>query len=266
MMRSLWKGHLSVGLVTIPIKVYNGLDTTDEIHFNQIHRGCGGRAGQKLYCKKCEKDIDRSMITKGYQYTTDEYVLFENGEIEQIRLKSTKTIEIQGFVPISEIDPVSIEAPYYLAPDGNVAGAAYHLIAKTLRKTKLYGIGKIVLRHREDTVALAPAPNTSGLVIYKLRQSNEIRDFSDVPMIKEAAVDKSQLELAKTLIESMTTTMSKLDLVDRYREALADLVEAKISKHEIVIAPTTEKSTAPADIMTVLKASIESAKKRKEAA
>src|SRR5438128_375954 len=123
-MRSIWKGHIQFSLVTIPVKVYNAIDTAQAIHFNQLHKGCNGPIAYDKRCKKCNKVLSNEEIVKGYQYEPDQYVILEPEDLEKIRLKSTKVIEIQGFVDASEVHPMLYEAPYFAGPDGVVAEEA----------------------------------------------------------------------------------------------------------------------------------------------
>src|SRR5207247_4855925 len=115
-MRSIWKGHIQFSLVTIPVKVYNAIDTAQAIHFNQLHKGCNGPIAYDKRCKKCNKVLSNEEIVKGYQYEPDQYVILEPEDLEKIRLKSTKVIEIQGFVDASEVHPMLYEAPYFAGP------------------------------------------------------------------------------------------------------------------------------------------------------
>lgn len=262
--RSIWKGHISVGLVLIPVRVYNAVDTSEKISFNEIHDKCGGRVGRDKPCKKCGKTLESADIVKGFQYAPDEYVIIEKGDLDNLKLKSTRVVDVQGFVPADSINMMAIDAPYYVAPDGAVAQGAYDLIVAALRKRKVAGVGKIVLRDREDVVAISA--HNEGLLMLKLRQPNEVRKIEDTPLVsaKPAKIGKAQMDLALSLVDGMAATMDDLDLNDRYREALKDLVEAKVNKREIVLVATNQsRVTATADINDVLRASIAQSRKKK---
>jgi DNA end-binding protein Ku len=257
-LRSIWKGHLRFSLVTIPIRVYNAVDTAESIHFNQIHRDDNGRVGYDKRCKKCNEILEMSDIVKGYEYEPDMYVIFEKEDLDKLKLKSTKVIDIEGFVDAEEVDPALYEAPYYLGPDGDVAGKTYSLLSAALKDSGKFGVGKLVLRDREDIVLVAP--KAEGLVIYRLRYPKEIRKIGDVPLVEKHTTNKEELKLAKNLIDSMTTSLSKLTLENKYNEAVREMIEAKIAGEEIVAIE--EKEPEVVDIMTALKQSIEKTKKK----
>ncbi len=257
-LRSIWKGHLRFSLVTIPIRVYNAVDTAESIHFNQIHRDDNGRVGYDKRCKKCNEILDMNDIVKGYEYEPDMYVIFEKEDLDKLKLKSTKVIDIEGFVDAGEVDPALYEAPYYLGPDGDVASKTYGLLSAALKDSGKYGVGKLVLRDREDIVLVAP--KAEGLVIYRLRYPKEIRKITDVPLVTKHAANKEELKLAKNLIDSMTTSLGKMQLENKYNEAVREMIDAKIAGEEIVAIE--EKEPEVIDIMTALKQSIEKTKKK----
>lgn len=257
-LRSIWKGHLRFSLVTIPIRVYNAVDTAESISFNQIHRDDNGRVGYDKRCKKCNQTLEMDDIVKGYQYEPDMYVIFEKDDLDKLKLKSTKVIDIMGFVDADEVDPALYEAPYYLGPDGDVASKTYGLLSAALKDSGKYGVGKLVLRDREDIVVVAP--RAEGLVIYRLRYPKEIRKISDVPLVTKHAPNKEELKLAKNLIDSMTTSLGKIELENKYNEAVREMIEAKVAGEEIVAIE--EKEPEVVDIMTALKQSIEKTKKK----
>jgi DNA end-binding protein Ku len=258
-LRSIWKGHLRFSLVTIPVRVYNAVDTAETIHFNQIHRDDNGRVGYDKKCKKCDQVLEMSDIVKGYEYEPDMYVIFEKDDLDKLKLKSTKVIDIEGFVDEAEIDPALYDAPYYLGPDGDVAGKTYGLLSAALKDSGKFGVGKLVLRDREDIVLVAP--KAEGLVIYKLRYPKEIRKISDVPLVEKHTTNKEELKLAKNLIDSMSTSLAKIKLENKYADAVREMVEAKVAGEEIV-AIEEPKDTEVVDIMTALKQSIEKTKKK----
>jgi DNA end-binding protein Ku len=259
-MRAIWKGHIRFSLVTIPVRIYNAVDTEQTIRFNQLHKEDHGPIGYEKKCKKCGKVVSSEEIVKGYPYEPDRFVIVEKEDLEKLKLKSTKIIEIEGFINASDVHPTLYEAPYYAGPDGPVAVKAYALLAATLKETGKVGIGKVVLRDREDVVLIAPQQN--GICLYKLRSPKEVRSISEVPQLDTKGVDKKQLELAKNLVESMETTLDRLDLTDKYNDALRELIEAKIEGKQIVAVEEEEKPIV--DIMTALKQSIEQAKAQRK--
>ncbi|MCZ6775216.1 MAG: Ku protein [Ignavibacteria bacterium] len=259
-MKAIWKGHIRFSLVTIPVRIYNAIDTAKTIRFNQLHKNCNGPIGYDKKCKKCNKAVSNDNIVKGYQYEPDQYAIVEPSDLEKIKLKSTKIIEIEGFVKASEIHPTLYEAPYFAGPDGDVAAKAYGLLCETLKETGKMGIGKVVLRDREDVVVIAP--QGSGIILYKLRYPSEVRSIEDVPQLDGKVTDREQLKLARSLVDSMSTTLAKIEMKDRYHDALREMIEAKIEGKEIVTVEEEEKPVV--DIMTALKQSIEQAKTQKK--
>lgn len=259
-LRSIWKGHIRFSLVTIPIRIYNAVDTAQSVSFNQLHKECNGRIGYDKRCKKCEQRVANDDIIKGYQYEPDQYVVFEKDDLDKLKLKSTKVIEIEGFVDASEIHPTLFDAPYYAGPDGDVAASPYSLLSNALKDSGKMGVGKVVLRDREDVVMIAP--HGDGLLLYKMRYPKEIRNIGDVPLVEPQKANKEELKLAKSLVESMSTTLDKLTLENKYGEAVREMVQAKIDGKEIVVMEEEEKEVV--DIMTALKQSIEKAKGKKK--
>lgn len=259
-MRSIWKGHIRFSLVTIPIRIFNAVNTEETIRFNQLHKEDNGPVGYEKKCKKCGKTLSAAEIVKGYQFEPEQYVIVSAEDLEKIKLKSTKVIEIEGFIDAAEVDATLYDAPYYAGPDGPVAAKTYSLLTQALKASGKVGVGKVVLRDREDVVMIAP--KDSGLVLYKLRSPSELRDMEGVPQIEDKDVNKEELKLSVSLVESMATSLDKLDLKDRYRDALREMIDAKIAGREIVEVAEEEKPVV--DIMTALKQSIERTKAQKK--
>jgi len=259
-MRSIWKGHIRFSLVTIPIRIYNAVDTEETIRFNQLHKEDNGAVGYEKKCKKCGKALTAEEIVKGYQFEPEQYVIVSPEDLAKIKLKSTKVIEIEGFIDVAEVHPSLYESPYLVGPDGVVAAKTYSLLSEALKASGRVGVGKVVLRDREEAVMVAPADG--GIMLYKLRQPNEIRKMDAVPQIEHKEVNKDELKLSLSLVESMASSLKELDLTDHYRDALREIIEAKIAGREIVSAPEEEKPVV--DIMTALRESIEQAKAKKK--
>ncbi len=260
-MRAIWKGHIQFSLVTIPIRIYNAIDTAQSIRFNLLSKETNN---QVKYEKrdKITGDLLRSEdIVKGYQYEPGQFVIIDDEDFQKVKLKSTKLIEIEGFVDASEVHHTLFDAPYFAGPDGDVAGKTYALLCETLRESGKVGVGKVVLRDRESVVLLTP--HESGILLYKLRYPDEVRRVVDVPqMPKETAADEDQLKLAKTLVDSMSKKFKDIKFEDSYNNALREMIESKIEGKEVVIAQEEEPEVV--DIMTALKASIQEAKKTKK--
>ncbi len=259
-MRAIWKGHIRFSLVTIPIRIYNAVDSSETIRFNQLHKEDNGPVGYDKKCKKCEKVLKTDEIVKGYQYEPDQYVIVTSEDLEKIKLKSTRIIEIEGFIDASEVHATLFESPYFAGPDGIVAAKTYNLLSETLKESGKVGIGKVVLRDREDVVLIGP--HEGGLLLYRLRNPKELRKMVNVPQLEPKKADKKELELALNLVESMTKPLGDIDLTDRYMDALREMIEAKIAGKETVTVEEEEKPVV--DIMTALKQSIEQAKSQKK--
>ncbi len=259
-MRSIWKGHIRFSLVTIPVRIYNAVDTQETIRFNQLHKEDNGAVGYEKKCKKCGKTLTAEEIVKGYQFEPEQYVIVSPDDLEKIKLKSTKVIDIEGFIDASEVHPTLYESPYFAGPDGMVASKTYSLLSEALKASGKVGVGRVVLRDREEVVMISPLD--SGLVLYKLRSPDELRKIADVPQIESKEVNKDELKLSVSLVESMASTLKEMDLKDRYRDALREMIEAKIAGREVITAPEEEKPVV--DIMAALKQSIEQAKAKKK--
>jgi len=257
-MRSIWKGHIRFSLVTIPIQIFSAVNSQETIKFKQLHREDNGAIGYSKYCKSCDKKVSSSEIVKGYEYEPDNFVVLEKTDFENIKLKSTKAIDIEAFVELSEVHPTRFEAIYFVGPNGEVATKTFNLFAQTLKKTKKAGVGRIILRDKEDVVLLVE--HKGGLILYKLRYPEEMRKMADVPDLVETEVDESQLKLAETLVDSLAMKFSEVNFDDRYKDALMELVETKIEGKEVVNISEGEVETPVVDIMAALKKSIDEAK------
>jgi DNA end-binding protein Ku len=260
-MRSIWKGHIRFSLVMIPIRIYNAIDTAQTIRFNQLHKECHGPVGYLKRCKKCSEQLTTQDIVKGYQYEPEQYVLFEAQDFEKVKLKSTKVIEIEAFVDAAEIHPTLFDAPYFAGPESDVGSKSYRLLCEALKESGKVGIGRVVLRDREDVVVIAA--HREGLILYKLRYPSEIRKIANVPKLGDPSdIDREQLELARHLLDSMTTTLSGIETKNRYNDALREIIEAKVAGKEVVAMEEEDRPVV--DIMTALKQSIEDAKTRRQ--
>ncbi len=259
-MRSIWRGHIRFSLVTIPVRIYNAVDTEETIRFQQLHKEDNGAVGYEKKCKKCGKSLTAEEIVKGYEFEPEQYVIVTSEDFAKIKLQSTKVIEIEGFIDASEVHPTLYESPYLAGPDGPVASKTYSLLSQALAASGKVGIGKVVLRDREETVMISA--QDGGIMLYKLRQPNEVRKMDDVPQIERREVNKDELKLSISLVESMAASLEEIDMTDRYRDALREMIEAKIAGREVVTAPEAEKPVV--DIMTALRQSIEETKAKKK--
>jgi DNA end-binding protein Ku len=260
-MRAIWKGHIRFSLVTIPIRLYTAVESGYSIHFNQLSRTSKNPVTYQKKDKITGEPLKNEDIIKGYQYEPGQYVIMGEEDLNKVKLKSTKVIEIEGFVDASEVHPTLYDTPYFIGPDGDVTGKTYGLLRQTLQETNKVGVGRVILRDKENLVLLRPQENS--LIMYKLRYPDEVRNVADIPQLDKAGdIDKSQLKLAKTLVDSMSSNFEEIDKTDRYHQAVMDIIKAKIEGKEIV---AFEEEEMPAvDIMTALKQSIEQAKSERK--
>jgi DNA end-binding protein Ku len=262
-MRAIWKGHIRFSLVTIPIRVYNAIDSAQTLSFNLLSKEGHNPVAYEKKDKVTGQTLRQEDIVKGYQYEPGQFVIIDDEDFGKVRLKSTRLIEIEGFVKATEVHPSLFEAPYYLGPDGEVAAKTYALLCKTLKESGKVGVGRVVLRDRESVVLLTPEKN--GILLYRLRYPNEVKNIGEVPqLLEDVKVDKAQIKMAKMLVDSMSRQFVDIEMKDNYQDALRDMIQAKIEGKEIV--SVTEEEAPVVDIMTALKASIAKAKKPMEKA
>ena len=225
-MRSIWNGYLKISLVQLPVCVYAGLNSSETIQFNQLHRACHQRIRQKLFCP-IHGEIKREEIVKGYEFEKEKYVVVTEADLEAVRLETTKTIEINEFIRPVELDPVYFDVPYFVGPNGRVSIEGFCVLQQALQRAGLVGVGRVVLGGREKRVILRPAGK--GLRLTTLRSTAEIRSpdsiFADIRLPK---VDPEQLQLAQKLIEQKTRALDDDPFTDRYQTALMELIQAKI--------------------------------------
>jgi len=257
-MRAIWKGHIQFSLVTIPVRIYNAIDTGQTISFNLLSKDGHNPVSYEKKDKVTGQPLKTEDIVKGYQYEPGQFVIIEQEDLNKVKLKSEKIIEMEGFVKADEVHHTLFESPYFIGPDGDIAAKTYGLLCQTLKESGKVGVGKVVLRDRETPVLISP--HEGGMLMYRLRYPNEVRSMGEVPQLLEVKADKEQLKLAKTLVDSMTTTFSKIEMKDHYYDALKAIIDAKIAGKEIVMV--AEEEPVVVDIMTALKASIEAAKKK----
>lgn len=264
-MRSIWKGHIRFLLVAIPVRIYSAIETSDKIQFNQLHRDDLGPIGYDKRCKQCGEVVSNDQITKGYQYEPDRYAIIEPDDIAKIKIKTTRAVDIVGFVDPDEIPSTFYDAPYFAGPDGSASEKPYALLREVMKQTGKIAVGKVVLRDREDLVAVFP--HDDGLLLQKLRYPHELRKMQDVPDFENVQkldaqqLNKNELELASTLVQQMATTLSEIDTEDNYFNALRRLVDSKIKG-----GATTEfeevEEVPRLDLLNALKQSLQSTSRK----
>lgn len=260
-MRAIWKGHIQFSLVTIPIRIYNAIDTAQKVSFNLLSKETNNPVKYEKRDKMTGDVLRQEDIVKGYQYEPGQFVIIDDEDFEKVKLKSTRLIEIEGFVDAKEVHHSLFDAPYFAGPDGDVAAKTYALLTEALRKSGKVGVAKVVLRDRESMVLLTP--HESGILIYKLRYPHEVRRIMDVPNVTpDIEADAEQLKMADVLINSMSKKFKDIKMEDTYNDALREMIDAKVEGKEIVMMQEEEPEVV--DIMTALKASIEQAKESKK--
>jgi DNA end-binding protein Ku len=262
--RSTWKGYLKISLVNIPIKVFPATDAGATLSFNQLHAECQTRIQQKRWCPHCEREVPNTEIVKGYEFEKGRYVVMEEEDIEKVRVESTRVISLEKFTDDADIDPIYLERPYYLAPDGAVAKEAFAVIREGMKGKA--GIGKVALYGREYLVKVQPRER--GLVMYTLRHANEIRsmdaidELADVP----AQVKAAEVALARQVMSTFEGELDFGSYRDEYQEGLRQIIEAKVEGREVV-TPEVEAPPKVVNLMEALRKSLDtiSATKKKTA-
>lgn len=253
--RAYWKGHLRLSLVSIPVEIFNAVESTDSISFNQIHKPTGKRI---KYTKTVPGvgEVPTEEIVKGYPLGRDSYVLLEPDELEAIRLESKRTIDLACFVELGDVDPRYFERPYYLLPADEQAAEGYLVIREALEQAGKAGIGQVVIGGREHLVAVAPLGK--GLVLEMIRYGSELkpaeRFFDEIP---ELAVEPEMVEIAGQIIERKSAAFDPAAFRDRYADALKELVNEKAKGARIAAPPAAPEGATVVDLMAALKRSLE---------
>ncbi len=248
-----WKGQLKISLVSFPVRLYTAVGSAKKLALNQLHKQCRSRIHMDTCCPEHGK-LARSEITKGYEYEKGKYITIEQEDLQKIKLQSTRTIEVIQFVNQSELDPVYIDAAYYVAPDGPMTQEAFRIVHKAMRKMKKVGIGQITMHNREYLVALKVYQK--GFLLIRLHYAQELRNpqayFED---ITDGQVPKDQLQLAEQLLKNKTAPFDPLLFKDRYQDSLLEVIKAKIEGIEPSIA-VEEEHVQVLNLMDALKASV----------
>lgn len=255
--RSIWKGIITFGMVSIPIKVYSGTESKD-ISFRQLHNECKGRIKQQTYCPACDRNVEYAELTKGYEYGKDQYVVVEKEDFEKLPLPNKNSIDVTNFVTADAIDSPHYDQTYYVEPE-DAAKKPFALFMKAMTDKKVIAVGKIAIRTKERLCALRPIGGT--LVMNTLLYPDEIRIDLHKPM-SDIEVNDKELAMAGSLIDMMTDDFEPEKYTDNYREALLKLIEAKVEGREIEVAPQAKEGTV-VDLMAALQASMESLKAEK---
>jgi len=252
--RPTWQGHLKLSLVTCPVSLYTATNAAGDVHFNLINPKTNNRI-KMITTDPDTGPIDRADLVKGYEVSKGEYILLTNDEIASVKLESTKTIEIERFVPGDQIDRLYWDNPYFLAPDGKLAQEAFGVIRTAMEKSGQIALGRVVIGTRERILALEP--RDKGILAYTIRTDAEVRKPEEIfAGISDKAADPAMIAIAEKIIEQQEGPFDPSQFVDRYEEALKALIKDKQKGHKPVAAPEPE-DTNVVDLMAKLRASLQ---------
>ena len=260
-MHTMWKGTISFGLVSIPVKMHAATENKD-VKLRQLHKECRSPIKYEKVCPVCEKEIGNEDIVKAYEYAKNKFVILDAEDLENLRKENAdKAVEIVDFVKLEDIDPIYFEKSYYLSP--NEGGSkAYGLLRKALEETGKIGVAKIIIRQKEQLAVIRVYQNT--LVVETIHYPDEVRNVLDVPNVPEAVdVQKKELDVAKMLIDQLTTEFDPEKYQDEYRTALLELIEEKKNNAEVTTAQDKPVPDNVTNLMDALQASLDRAKKTK---
>ena len=246
--RPTWKGYLKISLVNIPIKVFPATDASATLSFNQLHAVCQTRIQQKRWCPQCQCDVPSADIVKGFEFEKGRYVVMSDEDIEKVRVESTRVINLEKFTEDAAIDPIYLERPYYLAPDGPVAREAFAVIREGMKGKA--GIGKMALYGREYLVKVQP--REAGLIMYTLRHAAEIRSMGAIDELADMpeTVKPEEVRLARQVIGTFEGIVDLETYRDEYQTGLRAIIDAKIEGREIVV----QEMEAPPKVVNLMDA------------
>lgn len=252
--RASWKGYLKLSLVACPVKLFTATTTSNRIAFNLLHKDTKNRVQMKPYDPELG-EVSRADLVKGYEFEKDRYVVVNDEELDKLEIESSKTINIEQFVNVAELDDLYLDSPYFMAPDGPVAQETFGVILAAMQDRKKAAIGRVVLSQRERQVVIQV--RDKGFVMTTLRNANEVRRaedaFEDIVIKKP---DARTLKLAEQIIDQFEAPFDASKFVDRYQEALLDVVQSKIRGEQPVLARAPERGKV-INLMDALKRSLE---------
>jgi DNA end-binding protein Ku len=256
MASSVWKGHITFGLVSIPVRLVVAA-RGETISFNQLHKTDHSRVKQVLYCQAEDQPVSRSELVKGYEYEKDRYVVIDEEDIKKITPKTAKVMEILEFVKTEELDPVYLESSFYVQPE-EAGEKPYTLLFEALKKTGYTAIAKVTMHNREHVVVLRPGRH--GMILHTMYYNDEIRALDEFRTHRDMVKDK-ELLMAVQLVEALASSFEPEKYKDTYRETLRSMIEAKVQGQEVVAPPPAQELAPVIDIMEALKSSLASIKK-----
>jgi DNA end-binding protein Ku len=262
MPRSIWTGAISFGLVTVPVKLYSAVNKKT-VRFNQLSAKTGNRIAQKRVDPETGDEVPYDDIVKGYEIAPDRYVVIEPDELDALEPKKTKTIEIEDFVELDQIDPIFYDHPYYLAP-GPGGAKPYRLLLEAMEESGKVAIAKVIIRSKEQLVAIRPIGDVLGMATMLFH--DEVVDpdrLDELPAGDEVKTTKREIDIAKQLIDSLAGDFEPEKYEDTYREEVLQLIEQKAEGKEIAVQPMREEEAKPVpDLMSALKASLDAVREK----
>jgi len=262
MARAIWSGSISFGLLNVPVKLYSAV-SKQTVRFRELREGDSSRVKHKRVAESDGKEVPYEKIVKGYEYAPDQYVVLSRDELSELEPQRSRAIEIQDFVDLDDIDPIYFEQPYYLGPDKG-AERAYALLVQAMKDARKVAIARFVLRNKEHLAAIRPMDDVLTLTTMRFHDEVSSPQDLDGEVFEEAKPkkpEKRELEMAKQLIESLTSDFEPNKYRDEYREELLDLLERKAEGKEVVSAPSEEpKPTKAPDLMAALEESLAAVK------
>jgi len=257
MPRAIATGQIAFGLVSIPVKLFSAAESSERINFNMLHKECGSRIQQQLFCPTDERTIDRTEVVKGYEFSKGQYVLFSDEELKALEEKSTQQIDITEFVKSDLIDPIYFAKPYYLGPDKN-GSRAYSLLAAALKETGRWAVAKYAARGKGYLVVIRPLGD--GLVMQQLFYPNEIRSIDEIDL-GDTSVKDSELKMAVQLAEmSASDEFHPENYRDEVQDRIKGLIQKKVEGEEITAALVEEPQAQVIDLMEALRRSLGASK------
>jgi len=261
MASTIWKGYISFGLITIPIRLYAAA-RGERVSFNQIHSPCGSRIKQQTFCPVCDRVVERSELVKGYELTKNRYVIVNDDEIKEVAPPSSDSMEIMEFVKAETIDPIYYDASYFMVPE-DAGKKAYSLLMDTMKKSGFSAIAKIAMHQREHTVVVRP--HTDGLLLHTMFYPEEVRDIPEFGKNNHVEVKPQEIQLAEKLVEGLATDFDPSKYHDQYSTRLMEMIRSKEEGQPVSV--TEPKRLAPViDLMQALQKSLGELPQRKPAA
>jgi DNA end-binding protein Ku len=261
MPRPTWSGSISFGLVNVPVKAYTAVrDHT--LHFHQLDKKTGARVEYRKVSSKSGRELDADDIEKGYEVSKGRYVVVDEDEFEELRPRSTRTIDVSDFVELAAIDPIYYEKTYWLGADGEGASRAYRLLLAAMEKTQRVAIGSVVMRNKQYLAAIRPVDG--ALAMSTMRFADEVvprREIDGIPTANAKPSD-NELRLATQIVEGLASDWDPRRYHDTYTEQMQELIEAKAKGKEVTLEPEAEPPSNVIDLMEALKASVEESRSR----